>query len=217
MREAAEVQGGRTVDPKASGPGQGGQVNDSYAVPPILKQYWHTALRWRWLIGAIIAGALAVGLVVTLLTPARYTAGSQIEISREQKKITNVEGLDSSTADSDMEFYETQYALLRSYSLGERVARKLDLGRSDDFFAAHGITLDAGRFGAAGQSNLTAGQLAAREKLAAKLLLDNIEVSPVRRSRLVNLSYTSRSAGLSARVVNAWASQFIAASMDRQL
>ncbi|MFD2501880.1 Wzz/FepE/Etk N-terminal domain-containing protein [Rhizorhabdus histidinilytica] len=120
-------------DPKASGLGQGGHVNDSYAVPPILKQYWHTALRWRWLIGAIIAGALAVGLIVTLLTPARYTASSQIEISREQKKITNVEGLDSATADSDMEFYETQYALLRSYSLGERVTRKLDLARRDDF------------------------------------------------------------------------------------
>ncbi|KQX19530.1 MULTISPECIES: GumC family protein [unclassified Sphingomonas] len=197
--------------------GQNPHANDSYAVPPILKQYWHTAVRWRWLIGAVIAGALAIGLIITLLTPSSYTAKVQIEISRDQKKVTNVQGLDSATADRDLEFYETQYALLQSRSLGQRVAKHLGLARRDEFFTAHGVTLDSEKFGASGRSNLTAKQVAAREKMASRLLLNNIEVEPVRRSRLVNLTYTSRSPGISAEVVNAWSTQFIAASMDRQL
>ena len=116
---------------------------DSYALPPILKQYWHTVLRWKWVIVGIIAASLMVGLLVTLLSPSRYTARTQIEISREQKKVTNVEGLDSQSADRDLEFYETQYALLRVKSLSDRVAKSLGLARRDDFFAAHGSRMCA--------------------------------------------------------------------------
>ena len=207
------------VASQPSGPQDGALLPgfDSYALPPILKQYWHTVLRWKWFIIGLIAASLVVGLIVTLLSPSRYTAKAQIEISREQKKVTNVEGLESQGADRDLEFYETQYALLRVKSLADRVAKSLGVARRDEFFAAHGVTLKGDIYGANGRGPLTAQQLAAREKLASGLLLKNVEVTPVRRSRLVTVGYTSRSPEISQQVASAWVRQFIRASMDRQL
>ena len=72
--------------------------------PPILLQYWQVVLRWKWVIAGIIGAALVVGLVATLLTTPKYSATTRIEISREQKNFTKVEGLESGEAGRDLEF-----------------------------------------------------------------------------------------------------------------
>jgi polysaccharide biosynthesis transport protein len=95
--------------------------------PPLLLQYWQVVLRWKWVIAGIILASLAIGIVATLLATPQYTATSRIEISREQKKVTNVEGLESSEAGRDLEFFQTQYSLLQARSLAERVSRQLCL------------------------------------------------------------------------------------------
>ena len=84
--------------------------NSSGLLPPILLQYWHTALRWRWLMTGIIAGTLVIGVVATLLMAPLYTAKVQVQIDRQQKQVTKVEGLDAQTNAQDLEFYATQYA-----------------------------------------------------------------------------------------------------------
>lgn len=184
---------------------------------PVLLQYWQVVLRWKWVIIGIILASLAIGLVATLLTTPRYTATSRIEISREQKNITKVEGLESPDAGRDLEFYQTQYALLSARSLAERVARTLNLSAKQDFFQAHGTkTADQSLFFSDANKPLTSGQREKREKLAVDLLLKNISISPIRGSSLVDINYTSASPALSAQVSNAWTQQFIATSMDRR-
>lgn len=53
-------------------------------------------------------------------------------------------------------------------------------------------------------------------KRVVNLLLANVTVTPIRMSKLVDVTYTSRSPTLSAAIANKWAQAFIAASMDRQ-
>lgn len=178
-------------------------------LPPMLLQYWYKALRWRWVIIGILGACIIAGVIATLLMPREYTAKAQVEISREQKQITNVEGVESAQSGRDLEFYATQYALLRTRPLAERVSKELRLGANEEFFAAHG------------QEKAFADLSQARDARKIQdrvvdLLLRNIEISPVRTSRLVFISYTSRSPELSARIANAWAQAFIATSMDRQ-
>src|SRR5690242_20041118 len=79
-------------------------------LPPILLQYWQAVVRWRLVIAGIIAACMIGGLIVTLLTAPRYTARTQIEISRDRKNVTNVEGLESRDEGRDVEFYATQYS-----------------------------------------------------------------------------------------------------------
>ena len=106
-------------------------------MPPLLLQYWQVVLRLRWAIAGIIAATLVAGLIVTILATPRYTATTRLEISRSQKNVTNVGQLDLREDAGELEFYQTQYALLQARSLAERVARKLRLSQSDEFFEAN--------------------------------------------------------------------------------
>ena len=185
--------------------------------PPILLQYWRVILRWKWPIVAIILASLAAGLIITLLITPKYTATARIEISREQQNITKVEGLESANAGRDLEFYQTQYSLLSSRALAERVARSMRLSSRDDFFAAHGVKAEntsifAGQTGAP----ISNKQREQRELLAVSLLQANISISPVRGSRLIDVSYKCANASLSAQIANSWTQEFIGQSMDRR-
>jgi uncharacterized protein involved in exopolysaccharide biosynthesis len=184
---------------------------------PLIVQYWHTAVRWKWIILGVIATSLVIGLIATLLMTPKYTATSRIEISREQKNIVDVEGVESKETGRDLEFYQTQYSLLESRSLAQRVVRDLNLAATDDFFLAHGESPeDASVFSVRRRGTISAAERAKREKRAVKLLLDHISISPIRGSSLVDISYTSSSPELSMRVANSWTEQFIQTSMDRR-
>lgn len=193
-----ETETGRSVDAYAPA-----NYQDSFAAP-LLLQYWAIARRWKWVILAIIAAALVAGVIATLVATPQYEASAQIEISRDQKNPTNVEGLESAASTQDQEFYQTQYSLLQSRSLAERVARQLNLGNSEEFYAAHSLDF------------APSGSAADRVRVAAGILLKNVEIVPVSRSRLVDVRYTSNSPALSARIANAWTQNFIQASMDRR-
>ena len=184
--------------------------------PPALLQYWQVCLRWRQLILRIMLGALAIGVVATLLMPSQYTSTVRMEISRTQKNVTNVQSVESPDANNDLEFYKTQYALLTAYSLAERVYHDLGLDKDDSFFRAHGESPSdsSGLFSLGGPPS--AADQERRERRAIKLLLKNITISPVKDSSLVDISYTSHSPALSARVANSWAQQFMEGTMDRR-
>ena len=194
------------------------QIAGAVAImPPLLIQYWHVVLRWKWVIAGLIAASLILGLVVTLLMTPQYTAKSRIEISRDQKSVTKVEGLESANAGRDLEFYQTQYSLLEARSLAERVARQLRLASGDTFFESHGTKPEgASVFFTKSVTSISSVARAKREKQTVDLLLKNISISPIRGSSLIDISYTSASPQLSAQIANAWTTQFVAASMDRR-
>ena len=174
---------------------------------PLLVQYFQAVKRHRLLIGAIILACLAAGVVITLLTEPKYTATSTIEISRQQQNVVNVEGVQPEEAGQNAEFYQTQYGLLQSRSLSDRVVRDLNLAANPDFFAAFGIEFAEGA---------DAVPLEERRRIATSVLLGNIEIVPIRGSGLVDLAFTSTSPSLSERVANSWADEFIASDQDRR-
>ncbi|MES2755174.1 MAG: polysaccharide biosynthesis tyrosine autokinase [Pseudomonadota bacterium] len=184
---------------------------------PELRKYWRIVVRWKWVIGGILLGALSLGLLVTLLTTRLYTADATIEISRQRDNVVNVKGVEPEVSQVDTEFYQTQYSLLRARSLARRVALDLRLVETNQFFDVFGIDPDdSGLFETVDPRRLTPAQREARLRAAIDILLDNISVSPVRGSSLVNVSFTSADPALSQRVVNAWTSGFIASSLDRR-
>ena len=64
---------------------------------------------------------------------------------------------------------------------------------------------------------MPAAQRDVRKRIAASLLLSRVGVSPVRGSRLVQITFSSPDPELSRRVVNAWTDQFIESTLDRRL
>lgn len=183
---------------------------------PVIRQYMRIATRWRYLILGATALCVLLGLVVTLLMTPKYTATSTLEISRESSKVTNFQGVEQEVSVADQEFYQTQYGLLRSRSLAERVAAQLRLVDDSKFFDLFG---ESGSEPALEQSNgrYPASGRAARQRIAGEILLKHLTVSPTRLSRLVDINFTSPDPDFSSRVANAWAENFIQANLERKV
>lgn len=186
---------------------------DAGAVP-IVTQYLRIAIRWRWLILGSIALAALVGLIFTLLATPQYTATSRIEINREGSRIVDTSDVEHKASSVDTEFYQTQYGLLTSRSLAERVARQLRLADDQAFFEMFNATAQFERLSGGGSA--AAGLREARLREAARLLLLRVNVAPIRLSRLVDIQFTSPSPQLSARIATAWSTAFIESSLERR-
>lgn len=183
---------------------------------PLIRQVLRIALRWRYLLLGTIAVCMMAGLIVTLLMTPKYTATAQIEIARESSKITDFQGVERETSVADQEFYQTQYGLLRSRSLAERVAVELQLVDDPAFFTRFSVNQDkpafemmGGRYPASGRSD--------RQRIAGEVLLKNIRIEPTRLSRLVDIMFTSPDPAFSSKVANRWSQSFIETNLERKV
>lgn len=176
-----------------------------------LAGYWRLALKHRLLILTVFIASLVVGTAVTLLTTPLYTASATLQIDREAARVLNVD--DAAPRESMIqgeEFFQTQYGLLRSRSLAERVIEDQGLATSDAFLETMGVALPE-----TGPGSGT-GRAAKRRELVLFVVQDNLGISPVRGSRLVVVRFSSPDPRLSARVANAFAENFIQSNLDRK-
>src|SRR5690349_19624857 len=121
--DADHVAVGRTAAPPAGG---------GASVPIVL--LLGIAKRRKWLLIGSLIVAFILGLVATLLTTPQYTATATLEIERETDRIVQVQGVQQESGPGDLEFYQTQYGLLKARSLAERVATDLRLYQNAQFF-----------------------------------------------------------------------------------
>lgn len=182
----------------------------------LIRQYLRVAKRWRYVIGGATVACLLLGLVATLLMTPQYTAATMIEISRESDKVTDFQGVQRDTTTADQEFYQTQYGLLRSRALSERVAAQLGFIDSQQFFAAFGFPKQDPAFQLVG-GRYPAGGRATRQRVAGEMLLKHLSVAPTRLSRLVEVGFVSPDPVMSSRVANAWADNFIQTNLERKV
>ncbi len=183
---------------------------------PVIRQYLRIATRWRYLILGAVAACIVLGLVITLLMTPKFTATSTIEIARESNQVTNFQGVERETGIADQEFYETQYGLLRSRVLAERVATQLRLVDDKEFYERFGIDQDRPAFRET-NGRYTAQGRAARQRIAGEALLDSVTISPTRLSQLVAINFSSPDADFSQKVANAWAENYIQTNLERKV
>jgi capsular exopolysaccharide synthesis family protein len=197
-------------------PGAIVQEDDTASRQPLLIYYLGIIKRWKWLLIAAVVISAIVGLVVTLLMTPQYTAQATLEIQRENARIVNVQGVEPETNGVDLEFYETQWGLLQSQTLAERVATEMRVQNDPAFFEMFGQTEIAEQLRQNSAAGTSAAQRQERVRMAGKILLDHVDVEPERRSRLVNILFTSPDPQFSTRVANAWGEAFIQLSLERR-
>lgn len=209
-----------TPQARVAGPSVGLMANDAALdgadAASVLRRYLRIAQRWRYVILGVTVGCLLLGLVATLLMTPKYTATTLIEIQREANQVTNFQGVERETGIADQEFYQTQYSLLASRTLAERVATQLRLVDDPKFFELFGVSendkafeLTNGLYSAVGRAE--------RLRVAGIVLNKNLSVTPTRFSRLVAIGMTSPDAAFSAKVANAWAEGFIQTNLERKI
>lgn len=190
---------------------QGGWSSEEEGPPAFdLAAYWRLALKHRILLVGCFLAALAIGAALTLLMTPVYTAEATLQIDRESARVFNSEDVTPrETLGQGEDFYQTQYGLLRSRSLTERVVDSLGLASSDEALASLDVKVPD-RDGSAAE------RARDRRELAIETIQDNLSVSPIRGSRLVAVGYDSPNPEVAARVANGFAENFIQANLDRK-
>jgi capsular exopolysaccharide synthesis family protein len=157
-------------------------------------------VRRHWKLAAVccLLGLSGAG-VHYAITPKAYQATSTIQI--ERRNLTPLGNSQNPWLENywNMEFYPTQYELLQSRGLAERVVKSLDLMEDPDLNPAR-------RDGAGGP---TAEDDEAVLGSLADQLRGGLSVSPVRNTQLVQLSFHASSPEFAARAANAFAEAFI--------
>lgn len=150
----------------------------------------------KWLVISIILIGVISAAGYTLWQVPQYRSSVTIEILKKDDSIIEGVGIGQDNV-ADATFMATQYELLRSRALAERVAEVLDLP-SDARYANQ----DAKR--------------SRRLEAATQAVLFGSGVAPVRRSRVIEISYTSIHPSEASRIANAIAENFIESNMERK-
>jgi len=170
-----------------------------------LQEYLHILLKRKLLvIGTFLTIFLTVALYTLTRTPIYRTSamlqitqdnpGSQVSVDDKLSKLTG-----SSETDK---FQQTQYKILQSQSLAQRVLEALDLKEHADFKSIQKKNPDKSK--------------TEIENIMIASFLKKLEVSPVRNSFLVEVSYQSPDKVMAQRVVNAIADEYMFLSIDRR-
>ncbi len=182
-----------------------------------LRENWRIVKKRKWLIGSIISAFVMIGWLQTLMSIPQYTSAVRIQIDRSVSKIIE-NGSVTPSDSSDGDFLRTQYELLQSRSLAERVVSMARLGNDTAFLKPKQFSL-LGMFRggdkSAAQADKSIGS-ADRAAAAVGVVLSHRSVRPVSGSRLVDITYTDASPTEAQRIAQVYAEAFIASTLDKR-
>jgi polysaccharide biosynthesis transport protein len=191
----------------------------------ILKRKW-------WIVSAAVIVA-AISTLNTLMQTPIYRATTTIQIERNAARVVDYKDGTSNTEGysyDEREFLATQYELLRSKALAERVmeAMSLDLEQKkksatvaengepkeaaerDDFIGKIMATLKKRR-----EPSVKDAQFLDRESVIGSLR-GSVAIEPVRNARLVRIHAEGSDPNLASRIANSWAQTYISTNLERR-
>ncbi len=195
----------------------GGHFEDDDTID--LRQYWDVIVKRKWTVLAFFAiVVIAVGVGTLLMTPI-YRASLTVQIERNEAKVMDIQQVSPAEGSSESrEFYQTQYELLKSRTLAQRVIAQLRLEEHPAFAKQ----ADSGLLAWIGLSTADDDRDARRRKAGYESpvvarFLKVLTIEPVRYSRLVKVHFEDADAELATRAVNAVAEAFIALNLERRM
>ncbi|MBK9519333.1 MAG: polysaccharide biosynthesis tyrosine autokinase [Anaeromyxobacter sp.] len=173
-----------------------------------LHAYWRTIVRRRWLVLPFFVATVLVTAIVTLRQTKIFDATCTIIIDLSAPKVLDKESvqdvMEAGTGGYwySREYYETQYRVLTSRAVGQRVVDKLQLATNLAFLAVDEIKDPA------------AQEQARLRKDPVTILLRNLKVEPVKDSRVVRIRYEAADPQFAALAANTVADSYIAESLS---
>lgn len=187
-----------------------------------LRQYWQTIMRQKWgIIGFAFIVTLLTALVVFSITPI-YRATATLLIESQQANIVSIEevyGLDGGNS----EYFTTQFEILKSRSLAEKVVTKLDLVNHPVFNQPEKSLVP---FDLNWREWLPFELPAAEKRVETEAtkfrdIVDQfmlgLTISPMRKTQLVNITYESSDAELATLIANTVGESYIESNLDAKL
>jgi polysaccharide biosynthesis transport protein len=183
-------------------------------------KYLRILNKFRWLIASCVLTALLLGAAFTYLSTPIYRATMSLQIDREAINIVKVDGVQPEDGGgANTEFFQTQYELLASRSLAERVVTTLGLTNDGAF-----NTLSISPLGyvkqlvLGGPKNVEVAEPSQEDvvRRTADRLSSMLSVAPVRGSRIVKVNIDHPDPDVAQKIANGYGDVFIADNLDRR-
>lgn len=178
---------------------------------PHLRDYLNVVLRRRWTVIAFFVAVVTTVIIGTFLARPQYKATTTIKIDKENPNILAFKDV-VTLERTEEDYYQTQYKILKSRNLAKRVIRSLKLDTNPEFVPA------VQKENKTDTDTLSKSNILLEDDGIDQGLVDafisKVDVSPLQRSRLVNVSFTSYSPELSSKVANAIAESFIQLNLE---
>lgn len=198
-----------------------------------LRELWSVIKRRKGTIFLIFVLVSLISLLVTLSMTPIYRASVTLEINTEEKRVLDYDveaGAQRPTDNKD--FYQTQYELLKSRSLADRVINTMGLESrlkgeelARPFYADTLETVkswftplaDTAADAATSKDDASTDMAAKRgERPLSSVFLANVTVAPVKNSRIVTVHYDDPDPEMAALVVNTLADSYINMNLERR-
>lgn len=194
--------------------------------------YVRVVYKRRWVALPVFLGVLAIGAINSYRTTPLYRATTQILIEKDTPKVGDLSTIfQQQDGWYNDEFYQTQYRILQSRSLARKTAEAMKLDAHPKLGAATrpvrgpwtirgaiagtiGFVKSAAGIAPEPDSAAKAPQDADRFAKYAGVVLSSLSVSPVRNSRLVDISMTSTDPQFAAELANAHARTYIEQNLE---
>lgn len=171
----------------------------------------------------IFAGILSLSIVTAaFLMKDVYQPVARLEIDPLSSGIKTLQEIEDAKAADNQDYLETQAQILQSEGLALRVIRALHLDQNAEFVTKRDLEKSQKQQNQAAQFAPRAGSESgflqqqvdlanrtASESIALGVFKSRLAVTPVRNSRLVEVSYASHDAQLAQLITNALVTQFI--------
>jgi capsular exopolysaccharide synthesis family protein len=182
-----------------------------------LREYWRVLRRHQYsILGLAFVAVLLAALVVFSMTPI-YSSTSTLLIEAEKSNIVSIEEV-YGVGNGNAEYFQTQYGILRSRQLAKMVIDKLKLADHPEFAEEEGgfSWRDLIPVGS-DDSTDEAEAAAARMQELITDFQERLNIAPVRKSYLVNISFEANDRMLAAKVANALAEMYIESDLEARL
>jgi len=176
-------------------------------------KYIGIVLKHRYLVLVICTVCLLGGFINTMLTTKIYSAYTTIKIDRAVQTVVKDRESDSGQ-DQGSEFYQTQYELIKSRKLADRVATELNLAQTDFGGTPQATLLDKFARPSAGPIARDAAALRDRHDAAVDQIMGGLSVQPVLQSSIVRIKYASTSPEWAQKISIGVAEQFEKMTLD---
>jgi succinoglycan biosynthesis transport protein ExoP len=198
-----------------------------------VRYYLRVPFKRRWTILNIVFAVLVIAALFILSATPVYRASSRIVIEKENPNLMSIQevlAVDSTGSD----YYQTQYKIIESRAVAKGVIKRLQLGDDPEFLPKPADSMLA-RLKAWVSAILDAGLefvktlfptnpeppgAAPGEVNDSKLIdkfIDRVSVSPIRNSRLVDVSVEATNPQLAARMTNELVRTYIDQNMETKL
>ena len=178
-----------------------------------LRDYFNLFLRRKMVFLIVFIGVVTTVTIATFLKKPIYKSTVTIKIDRENPNILSFKDI-YQIERLDLDYYQTQYRILKSRNIGKRVIRSLDLERHEEFAPKNAGFFSMGSiFGfLSSKKKGTEAKPSLEDGIKTGIIgafINRVEVTPLQKSQLVNVSFTAYNPALTEKAANAIADAYI--------